>query len=275
MTCAVGSAAQGTTRSVFGSALQHDVDLGWADRAVVVRVFARDGLQEDALRHPHALVLGELGRRHDLAARDARHVGHDGLDFGDAVLLEELLDRRITHDRFPWARSRAASPKAANSACENGLLMTCHSGCHCTATAKPRASRTRKASTRPSGARASTSRRAAELLHALRVHRVHLDAIRSGQPVQHAAGDELDFVRRSVLHLERDPPCSRDDRASPGTSWTFCQSVPPKATFISWKPRQTREHRHAACHGQRDRAAGSVASRCESCSVPESLAGPA
>ncbi len=49
-TCAVGSAAQGTTRIVFGSAFKHDVDLGRADRALVVRIFARDGLQEDALR---------------------------------------------------------------------------------------------------------------------------------------------------------------------------------------------------------------------------------
>jgi hypothetical protein len=73
--------------------LHHDVDLRRADRAVVFRIVARHGLQEDALGHAHALVFRELHRRHHLATRDAGHVGHDGLDFGNAVLLEELLDR--------------------------------------------------------------------------------------------------------------------------------------------------------------------------------------
>ena len=73
--------------------LQHDVDFRGADRAVVFRVFARDGLQEDALGHAHAFVLRELHRGHDLAARDAGHVGNHGLHFGDAVFLEKLLDR--------------------------------------------------------------------------------------------------------------------------------------------------------------------------------------
>ena len=40
--------------------LEHDVDLGRADRAVVVRILARDGLQEDALGHAHALVFRKL-----------------------------------------------------------------------------------------------------------------------------------------------------------------------------------------------------------------------
>ena len=72
--------------------LEHDVDLGRTDRALVVRIFARDGLQEDAFRQAHALFFGEFLRRHDLAARHAGHVGNDGLDFGDAVLFEELLN---------------------------------------------------------------------------------------------------------------------------------------------------------------------------------------
>ncbi len=38
----------------------------------------------------------------------------------------------------------------------------------------------------------------------------------------------------------------------PGTSCTFCQSVPPKATFISWKPRQTANSGMPAAIGARD-----------------------
>ena len=56
------------------------------------------------------------------------------------------------------ALARAALPNSANSAFENGLLMTFHSGCHCTASANDGADLTRKASTRPSVARASTAR---------------------------------------------------------------------------------------------------------------------
>ena len=62
--------------------------------------------------------------------------------------------------RVPDARGAAASPNAPNSARENGLRMACHSGCHCTASAKPGALRTRKPSISPSGPRASTSSRA-------------------------------------------------------------------------------------------------------------------
>ena len=71
---------------------QHDVDLRRVNRAVVVRVFAGDGLQEQRLGQAHALVLGVLLRRHDLAARDAGHVGDDGLDLGDRMILQQLLD---------------------------------------------------------------------------------------------------------------------------------------------------------------------------------------
>ena len=47
---------------------------------------------------------------------------------------QELLD--LTHGTRLAARSRPAWPNAANSARENGLSMTFHSGCHCTASAK-------------------------------------------------------------------------------------------------------------------------------------------
>ena len=44
-------------------------------------------------------------RRHDLAARDARHVGDDRLDFGDAVVFQELLD--VAHRAAPCSRAHA------------------------------------------------------------------------------------------------------------------------------------------------------------------------
>ena len=72
--------------------LENDVDFRRADGAFVVGIFAGHGLQEDAFRQAHALFFGELRRGHDLAARHARHVGNDRLDFGDAVFFEKLLD---------------------------------------------------------------------------------------------------------------------------------------------------------------------------------------
>src|SRR5690606_3794104 len=117
-----------------------------------------DRLQEDALGQLHAFVGGEFLRRHDLAARDARHVGHDGLDLGDAALAEELMDvigHGITWLNLFAARSRAASPNALKSAVENASWSDFHSGCHCTASAKRVACATRNASTRPSSACAS------------------------------------------------------------------------------------------------------------------------
>jgi hypothetical protein len=73
--------------------LEDDVDLGRAHRLVGVgRIVAGHGLQEDALGQAHALFLAEFLRGHDLAARDAGHVGDDRLDFRDAVVAQELPD---------------------------------------------------------------------------------------------------------------------------------------------------------------------------------------
>ena len=73
--------------------LQHDVDVRGVHRALIVRIVAGDRLQEYRLGQPHALLFGEFLRRHELAARDARHVRDDGLDFRDAVFLQKLLNR--------------------------------------------------------------------------------------------------------------------------------------------------------------------------------------
>ena len=60
----------------------------------------------------------------------------------------------------------------------------------------------------------------------------------------------------------------------PGTSCTFCQSVPPNATFISWKPRQIAEQRQAGLDDARNQRQGrGVAMRVVQ--VPGSLGGPA
>jgi hypothetical protein len=78
--------------------LQNNVDLGRTHRRRgFLGVIPGDGLQEDALRQAHALIALELLRRHDLAARDAGHVGDDGLDFLDVVLFEKRRNR-IAHD---------------------------------------------------------------------------------------------------------------------------------------------------------------------------------
>src|SRR5690242_2920812 len=67
--------------------LEDDVDLRRAHSiGGVRRVIARDRLEEYALGQPHPFLFGEFRRRHDLAARDASHVGDDGLYFGYAVI---------------------------------------------------------------------------------------------------------------------------------------------------------------------------------------------
>src|SRR5580700_6375730 len=144
--------------------LENDVDLCRTHRiAGVRRVVARHGLQKDAFGQPHAFIVGELGGGHDLAARDPRHVGNDRLDLGNTVVAKELLN--FTHHIRAFylccARSRLATPNAANIARDNESLITCHSGCHWTANAKHGASLKRNASITPSGARASTTKSAA------------------------------------------------------------------------------------------------------------------
>src|SRR6185295_5878567 len=72
--------------------LKHDVDFGRTYSAVVLWVLTGYRLQKNAFGQAHALLFGKLFRRHDLAARHARHVRNDRLDSRDAMILEELLD---------------------------------------------------------------------------------------------------------------------------------------------------------------------------------------
>ena len=123
---------------------EHDIDLRRAHRLTGLRrIVTGHRLQEHTFGQPHAAVFRELLGGHDLAARDAGHVRDDGLDLGDAVVAQKLPDLAhhnstllpdLAHHNsalhFACPRSRLAAPKAANSARENGLLITFHSGCH-------------------------------------------------------------------------------------------------------------------------------------------------
>ena len=81
-----GHAADG-----FRIRLEDNIDLGRAHGfAGLERIVAGYRLQKDAFRQPHAAVFGELLGGHDLAPRDSRHIGNDGLDLGNPMVAEEL-----------------------------------------------------------------------------------------------------------------------------------------------------------------------------------------
>ena len=52
------------------------------------------------MRQAHRFAGFELAARDDLAARDAGHVGDDGLDLGDVMLAEEFVDVMHGCSRF-------------------------------------------------------------------------------------------------------------------------------------------------------------------------------
>ena len=77
---------------------QADVAVDRVDH-VLLGILAGDGLDEDALRQPQAVVVeraDELLSRQDLAARDAVDVGDDALDLGDVVLAQPILEVRLS-----------------------------------------------------------------------------------------------------------------------------------------------------------------------------------
>ena len=67
----------------------------------------------------------------------------------------------------------------------------------------------------PSGARASTLRRLPESLDTLPMQRVDLQAISSGDFAQQSSRLQQDFVRGSVLHVERHRIHPRGGREMP------------------------------------------------------------
>ena len=82
-----------------GVGLQQDVDFGRVDGAVVFRVFAGDGLQENGFRQAHALFFHVLFGGHQLAAGHASEVGNDCLHFADTMLPQERADGAATLGR--------------------------------------------------------------------------------------------------------------------------------------------------------------------------------
>ena len=60
---------------------------------LVVRVTAGDGLDEDGVRQSRPPSVEILAGRHDLALENAGEIGHQTLDFGNAVLLKPVLER--------------------------------------------------------------------------------------------------------------------------------------------------------------------------------------
>jgi hypothetical protein len=198
----VGSAAQGTTRTVFGSAFKHDVDVRRIHRALIFRVVAGDRLQKNRLGQPHALFFGEFFRGHELAARHAGHVRDDGFDFRNAVFLQELLNR--ARHKSPCAGAlRLASPNAANNARENGFFGKLPFRMPLHTQARSSAPATRNASITPSGARASTRQIPAQCFDSLPMQRIDLQALASGDFLQGSSRLQQNLVRGSVLHIER------------------------------------------------------------------------
>ena len=184
--------------------------------------------------------------------------------------LQELLDLVCSSgspDYFAlFARRPGRTRRTARV--KTGCSMTFHSGCHCTASAKLGAVCTRKASTSAvRRARLDRRGRGAERSHALRVQRIHLDAVAAREPAQHAAPAQLDLVRRAVLHVERllrvlamvvearrpraasGAACRRRRRSSPGSRGRRRTPASPLRTA-------------------RGISGSVVASRCGSCSVP-------
>ena len=138
--------------------VQHDVAIRWIDRALVLGIVSGDGLQDQRFGEVQAEGAAVRRDRHDLAAGDPGHVGHQRLDLGDRALPAPAFDmahgavgsrmddglRRScmrVHDAIrartvsPGAArrpacSRHAAPNAVKMARETGSFSAFHSGCH-------------------------------------------------------------------------------------------------------------------------------------------------
>ena len=157
MTCAVGSAAQGTTRIVFGSALSTmsisdgliaRSSSGYSPVTVCRKMLSGMRMPSSSANLTAGMILPRAMPAMSGTTASTSEMPCSLKNCWIGVLMIVFLLRA-------FARARRRRPRTVR--CENGLSMTCHSGCHCTASAKAGASRTLNASTRPSGARASTS----------------------------------------------------------------------------------------------------------------------
>ena len=142
---------------------QHHVAIRRVDRALILGIVSGNGLQHECFREIQTVRAAIRGDRHDLAARDAGHVGHQRFHLGNRVLAAPavdvahgavLLERSlVTTYGASWRRhggrshailactvsvdvarhfekSRHAAPNAANRARDDGSLSAFHSGCH-------------------------------------------------------------------------------------------------------------------------------------------------
>jgi hypothetical protein len=210
-------------------------------------------------------------RRHHLAARDARHVRDDRLDLGDAVVAEELLD--ITRHESPvWTCAARAVPRRAEGREQRArkrLLITCHSGCHCTASAKRRrVAHAKGLDEAVIGARASTARPAPSSRTPCACSEFTWMRRRPpGARARRPASAHL--MRRRVLHIERLVLSSRWSQVpgTPARAATACRRR--RRSFPGSRgrrraparrrrpPRDQRQRRrvalgdHAACRGAR------------------------
>ena len=87
----------------------------------------------DAARDGGIAAGEQLGIGGHRLASVCLFLGRPGATPGDQAVASALAGRAV----LAAARARAAAPKAANRRRDQGFSSTCHSGCHCTASAKP------------------------------------------------------------------------------------------------------------------------------------------
>ena len=158
------------------------------------------------------LVFGRRRRRHELVQRFPQRRHRKPAD-----ALVEVAARVVAGGGpRPWrysaaarsgmpsraaARERQAAAKASNNFIDTGFSSARCSGCHCRASAKAGASGTLNASTWPSSATASSRARGARRSTPWACSEFTLHAALAQQAMQHAAFDDVDVVRRRIVHV--------------------------------------------------------------------------
>ncbi len=66
------------------------VGIARPDKALEIRELAVDGDHQERVRHVHLAFREKQVLRHDLAARDARHVRYHAFHFMDVVMFQEF-----------------------------------------------------------------------------------------------------------------------------------------------------------------------------------------
>jgi hypothetical protein len=162
---------------------------------------------------------------------------------------------------------------------DTGLSAACHSGCHCTHRLKPGPS-AEKASTRPSGARASTRRPSASRLTPWPCTELTSKRRSPTDARQQPPGTHVHRVRRGRTGSAADRPSARWS-ARPGHLLHRLVQLPPSATLVSCAPRQMassgmprpahardqRQRPGVAVGVQRQRGVVHASPKCEGCTL--------